>query len=444
LTDKTKLIGFLRKWIWATYIYWACMAVAPFAALLAQQPERPSFIAAYTGENEPVRRVGISVGTGPLFFMGRVPANVLAPNANLGLTYFLTPTLGLQLNGSYTQMQDNGRDTYNRKFKNSFYTYSLRLIIQLNHLTFFHKISPKVIPYFYIGGGNVFNNVTEVSPEIPGQAENNNATALFANPGVGLKIYLSPRLDFFTQADAYLTNTPRMTGHNLSQLNAPGSRGNDIFTYVTFGFTLKLGKKEKRAIEWSTPQPSIGQLLQDPEFLQYMVQRVRGKQVDLKDTDQDGVPDTLDIDDYTPPGVRVTTRGLPMDTDYDGIADYLDKCPMQAGEATNNGCPTILAAKQADSLSRSTSDAGIEGKFHIIVSSWKQGRGAERELQKIKKMGYDRARILKKTSNQIGGGSITFHRVSIASFQTVEEARLALPKLREKFGDDKVWIFRNE
>jgi OOP family OmpA-OmpF porin len=45
------------------------------------------------------------------------------------------------------------------------------------------------------------------------------------------------------------------------------------------------------------------------------------------DSDGDGVPDYLDKCLETPCGVTVDSVGCPVDTDADGVADYLDKCP---------------------------------------------------------------------------------------------------------------------
>jgi len=57
------------------------------------------------------------------------------------------------------------------------------------------------------------------------------------------------------------------------------------------------------------------------------------------DTDKDGVLDYLDKCPGTPEGVKVDTFGCPLDTDKDGIADYLDDCPDVFGLAAFKGCP---------------------------------------------------------------------------------------------------------
>lgn len=71
---------------------------------------------------------------------------------------------------------------------------------------------------------------------------------------------------------------------------------------------------------------------------------VRYKGCPVPDRDSDGV---FDEDDLCPDvkGV-VEYKGCPMpDKDQDGIADDKDKCPDMAGSAVNGGCPQIEALK---------------------------------------------------------------------------------------------------
>ncbi|MBM4177001.1 MAG: OmpA family protein [Ignavibacteria bacterium] len=59
------------------------------------------------------------------------------------------------------------------------------------------------------------------------------------------------------------------------------------------------------------------------------------------DTDKDGVADYLDRCPDTPTGVQVNAEGCPIDSDGDGVADYLDKCPNTPKnvKVDKNGCP---------------------------------------------------------------------------------------------------------
>ncbi len=60
-----------------------------------------------------------------------------------------------------------------------------------------------------------------------------------------------------------------------------------------------------------------------------------------KDSDGDGVVDSLDICPNTPKNVTVDIRGCPLDSDGDGVYDYMDKCPdtPRAVRVNEVGCP---------------------------------------------------------------------------------------------------------
>ena len=60
-----------------------------------------------------------------------------------------------------------------------------------------------------------------------------------------------------------------------------------------------------------------------------------------KDSDGDGVVDSLDICPNTPKNVTVDIRGCPLDSDGDGVYDYMDKCPNtpRAVRVNEVGCP---------------------------------------------------------------------------------------------------------
>jgi len=59
-----------------------------------------------------------------------------------------------------------------------------------------------------------------------------------------------------------------------------------------------------------------------------------------KDSDGDGVPDSMDKCPNTPKGVKVDSVGCPLDSDHDGVPDYLDKCPgtPEGIKVDANGC----------------------------------------------------------------------------------------------------------
>ena len=59
---------------------------------------------------------------------------------------------------------------------------------------------------------------------------------------------------------------------------------------------------------------------------------------DLKDNDSDGIPDSSDDCDFTPPGAWTNSKGC-SDLDNDGVHGVDDHCPEVQGPTSNNGCP---------------------------------------------------------------------------------------------------------
>ena len=82
-----------------------------------------------------------------------------------------------------------------------------------------------------------------------------------------------------------------------------------------------------------------------PDYLDKCEATPTGVKVDKDgcplDSDGDGVPDYLDKCAGTPAGVKVDEYGCPLDSDGDGVADYLDKCPNtpKGTEVDASGCP---------------------------------------------------------------------------------------------------------
>ena len=78
-----------------------------------------------------------------------------------------------------------------------------------------------------------------------------------------------------------------------------------------------------------------------------------------KDSDMDGVSDKKDKCQDTPAGVAVDTKGCPVDTDGDGVADYIDDCPTVAGIASLKGCPDTDKDGIADKNDACPDEAGL-------------------------------------------------------------------------------------
>ena len=134
--------------------------------------------------------------------------------------------------------------------------------------------------------------------------------------GIGFSVRLNERLNLSAESKAFV-----MFGRNGDRLDAVERQEGDVLSYSSVRLNYNLGNKEKKAepLYWVNPMDIM---LQD-------VTELKSRPVfDLTDTDNDGVIDLLDQDNATPPGVQVDTRGLPLDSDGDGIPNHEDLNPF--------------------------------------------------------------------------------------------------------------------
>ncbi len=86
----------------------------------------------------------------------------------------------------------------------------------------------------------------------------------------------------------------------------------------------------------------------------------------VKDTDNDGVADSIDECPTTPAGAAVDNKGCGLDSDNDGVADYKDQCPnSKAGAVVNElGC---VAAFVLEGVNFHTNSSELTDAAKVIL-----------------------------------------------------------------------------
>ncbi len=163
--------------------------------------------------------------------------------------------------------------------------------------------------------------------------------------GVGVKFKLSDRIAFDLGYDMKFID-----GDNFDGVRAAGT-SKDKFSVIRGGLEFSLGSKAKPDLNWVNPVAMMYDELKDPtlrqevEALKGRVTNVEQAVEDLKkDSDGDGVADHLDKCPNTPAGAKVDGGGCELDTDGDGVPDWKDDCPTEKGTAELNGCPAMGTA----------------------------------------------------------------------------------------------------
>ncbi|MBY5957882.1 OmpA family protein [Membranicola marinus] len=91
------------------------------------------------------------------------------------------------------------------------------------------------------------------------------------------------------------------------------------YTSVTINFNLGSFNNRTQPLYWVNPMAPV---------MMDLAEVKSRPELDLTDTDGDGVIDMLDQEPDTPVGAPVDVRGVALDSDQDGVPDYMDKEPF--------------------------------------------------------------------------------------------------------------------
>ncbi|SDM17950.1 OmpA-OmpF porin, OOP family [Daejeonella rubra] len=176
-----------------------------------------------------------------------------------------------------------------------------------------------------------------------GSGTNKYVKELYVPVGAGVKFKVSERVNFDL---SYVMNF--LDGDNLDGTYAKGT-SKDKWSYTSAGLEFSLGSAAKPNLDWVNPLALMYDELKDPTLRQE-VEALKGRvsaleAADLlKDSDGDGVADKLDKCPNTEAGIKVDGSGCPLDVDADGIPDSKDACPTVKGTAALNGCPEFASS----------------------------------------------------------------------------------------------------
>ena len=179
--------------------------------------------------------------------------------------------------------------------------------------------------------------------EYNGKGTRTNVHELFIPVGAAVKFKVSERVNFDL---GYTMNF--LDGDNLDGTKDKGFT-KDKWAYTSAGLEFSLGSTAKPNLDWVNPVALMYDELKDPTLRQEL-EALKGRvsvleAADLlKDSDGDGVANKLDKCPNTEAGIKVDGSGCPLDVDADGIPDSKDACPTVKGTAALNGCPEVVSS----------------------------------------------------------------------------------------------------
>ncbi|MDQ2720968.1 MAG: outer membrane beta-barrel protein [Bacteroidota bacterium] len=361
---------FNKKQIFALAIF-----LGLFFPVFAQQTQVNDDIKPFTGSSA-FRKFSIGINGGVLnpsvVFGGS--NDFSAPQYTLGyggnLRYQLNHYLAIQgdflmgdVKGKQNSKYGPGRPiaSFDTKIK---WAGSLSGVITFDNINWLNTKN-HVIPYLSAGIGFMDYTTKIVMAGTSNQVDFSDPNApkhpMFVPVGAGLKFLLSRGINLdlgyrmnFVDGDNFDGSPYYTTGTNPTNSSTVHK---DKFSYGFVGLEFALGNRSKPQLMFDNPAARVN------SYLQTQIDTVKANQAKLfVDTDGDGVPDYLDKEPNTPKGCAVDVHGVSLDTDGDGVPDCRDKelitptqCqPVDAdgvGKCPEPDCCKNMVAKDTNSCS---------------------------------------------------------------------------------------------
>ena len=222
------------------------------------------------------------------------------------------------------------------------YAASLSGVFTLGNINWL-MLKNKVVPYISAGAGIASwhsDITTKANPTMHAyDPKKENTKEMIIPVGLGFKVNLSRSVNLDLGYRMIFVDNDALDGFSYTTTGFPGrALHKDKFAYGFLGLEFALGNKAKPQLLFDNPAVRMNNNLQN----QIDVLR---SQLNLADTDGDGVADIFDKEPNTPAGCPVDTHGVTRDTDGDGVPDCKDQqliTPTECQPVDANGvgkCP---------------------------------------------------------------------------------------------------------
>ena len=220
--------------------------------------------------------------------------------ADLGVRYMFNNKFGLKADFGYNNFKEGENSV---GFDSKYYRADLQGVANLGRIMSFETWTNTLGLLGHAGFGLGF-----------GEANNVGGTDKMGNfiAGITGQIKLSNRIALTGDFTTILNAKQNRTFDGASSVTSPGFGG--VLFNGTVGLTVYLGKNLKHA-DW---------VLDNNSEIENLRQRIAAIETSMLDTDKDGVADYLDQEPNTVGGVMVDTKGKSIDLNNNNIPDELE------------------------------------------------------------------------------------------------------------------------
>ncbi len=228
-------------------------------------------------------------------------------HADLGARYMINPKFGVKVDFGYDTFKNGSNNIAD--FNGQYYRANIQGVVNLGRIFDFEDFSKNVNLQFHMGPGYAFlkndnfvgkDNMTNLIYGVTGQLKLSDRVALNAD---------------FTLIDNVRQHYS-FDGTQFGTVRSDRAFNGELYN-ASVGLSIYLGKYKKHA-DWY-----IQDKLDDK--LEALKVRVGDLETMMNDSDKDGVPDYLDVENNSVAGVAVDTKGRMVDMNYNRIADELEQ-----------------------------------------------------------------------------------------------------------------------
>jgi len=228
-----------------------------------------------------------------------------------GVRYMLNNKFGFKLSGLY--FTSNDRNNRVENIDAEFFRANLEGVANLGNILGFREFTQRFNLLFHAGAG-----MSHVSLPSNAVLANESETLVNFMGGITPQFKITDRLAFNLDLSVIGNLGQDLTYNGRQNIQTRNFDG--MVVSATAGVSIYLGDNDKHA-DWVDNSP-INPFVERVEELENELAKI---QLDMQDTDKDGVANYLDRQPNTTSGVTVNTKGESIDVNQNGVPDQLEQ-----------------------------------------------------------------------------------------------------------------------
>lgn len=284
---------------------------------------------------------------------------------DLGVRYMFNQRFGIKLDGAYDQFE-NQSGSGSLPFSTELYRIGFQGVSNVADIMNFRSFTNRI--GLLLHAGVQVSNFKVNEGLLKGIKEDNGGVMAGLTPQFRISNSLAFTADF-----TVISNVRQHLNWDGTTRSATDDNLSGIMYNTSIGLTYYIGKKQKHADWYYEDQAAADE--------SDVLKRIAEIETLMNDTDKDGVPDYLDVQNNTAPGLRVDTKGRFIDLNNNGTPDELEPKRKDTDFIVGETAPNVTK----DSFRELVAN-GLLNVFYAIDSDVPQENSATAIFQAINYM----------------------------------------------------------